>query len=172
MIINPENETFSDSDSVTLMCMALGGPGNTFQWAFNGEEIENETSSNLTLTNVTETDGGAYTCTVTNPAGSGSDTTHVFISPRITMNPASVNADNGTTEVSFTCNATGFPKPEIEWMKENSFLPSSASGQDTSTLTIGPVLFGDEGLYYCVAMSNQLSAESERATLYSELIPF
>ena len=172
MTIEPKDETFNDSETVTLMCMAEGGPGNTFQWAFNGEEIENETSSNLILTDVTEDSGGAYTCTVTNPAGNGSDITYVFISPMITMNPASVNADNGTTEVSFTCNATGFPKPEIEWMKEDSFLPSSASGQDTTTLTIGPVLFGDEGLYYCVAMSNQLSAESERATLYSELIPF
>ena len=168
MTIEPRNETFNDSDTVTLMCMASGGPGNTFQWTFNGEEIQNETSSNLTRTNVTESDGGAYTCTVTNPAGSGSYTTHVFISPRITMNPTSVNASLGS-EISFTCNATGFPEPEIQWMKENGSLPSSASGRNTTTLTIGPVSFGDEGLYYCVATSNQLSAESERATLYGEL---
>ena len=87
------------------------------------------------------------------------------------MNPTSVNASNGTSEISFTCSATGFPEPEIQWMKEDDSLPLSASGQNTDTFTIGPVLFGDEGLYYCVATSNQLSAESERATLYSELIP-
>ena len=167
-MIEPKNESFNGLDTVTLMCMALGGPGNTFQWAFNGEEIENETSSNLTRTNVTEEDDGAYTCTVTNPAGNGFYTTHVFIVPSIS--PTSVNADNGITEVSFTCSAIGFVEPEIQWMKEDGSLPSSASGQNTTTLTIGPVLFGNEGLYYCVAMSNQLSAESERATLYSELI--
>ena len=170
MTIEPKDETFNDSDTVSLICITFGGPGNTFQLAFNGEEIESQTSSTLTLTDVTEKDGGAYTCTVTNPAGNGSYTTYVFISPMITMNPTSVNADNGTTEISFTCSATGFPEPEIEWMKEDGSLPSSASGQNTTILTIGPVLFGNKGLYYCVAMSNQLSAESERATLYSELI--
>ena len=87
MTIEPKNETFNDSDTVSLMCITFGGPGNTFQWAFNGEEIESKTSSTFTLTDVTEDSGGAYTCTVTNPAGNGSYTTYVFISPMITMNP-------------------------------------------------------------------------------------
>ena len=165
-MIVPQNPIINGLDNVTLMCMALGGPGNTFQWTFNGEEID-ETSSNLTLTNVTETDGGAYTCTVTNPAGNGSDSTEVFIVPMI--NPTSVKATIGAT-VSFTCSILGFPEAEIQWMRENDSLPSSATGQNTTTLTIFPVAFGDGGSYYCRVNSTQTSAESERATLYSESI--
>ena len=150
--------------------MTLGGPGNSFQWSFNGDDIENETSSKLTLMSVTAEDGGTYTCNVTNSAGSGTYSTSVFISPRITLDPTSVNASNGTAEISFTCNVTGFPQPEIEWMREDDSLPTSASGKATTTLTIAPVLFGDEGLYYCVATSNQLTKESTRATLSSKSI--
>ena len=179
-MIYPENETFDDLTNVTLICVTFGGPGNTFQWSFNGDDIEDETSSELTLMSVTAEDGGTYTCNVTNSAGSDTYSTSVFISPRITLDPTSVNASNGTTEISFTCNATGFPQPEIEWMREDDSLPTSASGENTTTLTIAgentttltiaPVLFGDEGLYYCVATSNQLTVESTRATLSSKSI--
>ena len=166
VMIVPKTLIFNGLDTVTLMCIALGGPGNTFQWAFNGEEID-ETSSNLTLTNVTETDGGVYTCTVTNPASNGSDSTEVFIIPMI--NPTSVKATIGTA-VSFTCSVLGFPEPEIQWMRENDSIPSSASGQNTTTLTIFPVRYEDGGSYYCRVTSTQISAESEQATLYSESI--
>ena len=166
--IIPENATFNDSDPVTLMCITLGGPGNTFQWSFNGEDVENETSSDLTLTNVSAEDGGMYTCNVTNSAGSDTFSTYVFISPMITSNPISMNASNGTALISFSCDAAGFPEPQIEWRREGGSLPTLATGENTTTLTIAPVLFGDEGLYYCVATSNALSVESERATLSSE----
>ena len=115
--INPYNATFNDLDTVLLMCVTLGGPENTFQWSFNGGDLVNETSSNLTLIQVTAGNGGTYTCTVTNSAGSGSYSTYVFISPMITLNPISSSVSNGTEEVSFTCNATGFPEPDIEWFR-------------------------------------------------------
>ena len=154
-----------------LSCTTVGGPGNTFQWSFNGAEIGNETSSNLTLINVTADNGGAYTCTVTNPAGSDSYTTYVFISPMITMDPVDVEVSNGTMDVTFSCDATGFPAPTFEWLRQyGGTLPESSSGGDTSVLTIGLAVFGDEGLYYCVASSNNLTVESERATLSGMLL--
>ena len=168
--IYPDNATFNDLDTVLLICMTVGGPGNTFQWSFNGDDLENEISSTLTLMQVTAENGGTYTCTVTNSAGSGSYSTYVFISPMITLNPISNNVSNGAGEVSFICNATGFPEPDIEWFMVNGPLPDTASGENTNTLTIAPVMFGDEGQYICVATSNELTVESEPATLTSEPI--
>ena len=150
--------------------MTLGGPENTFQWSLNGGDLVNETLSNLTLMQVTAGNGGRYTCTVTNSAGSGSYSTYVFISPMITLNPNSSSVSNGTEEVSFTCSATGFPEPDIEWFTENGPLPDTASGENTNTLTIAPVLFGDEGQYFCEATSNELTVQSESATLTSESV--
>ena len=162
--ITPDNTTLDDSDSVTLNCTTEGGPANTFQWSFDGEELENETLSNLTLSSVIAEDGGAYTCSVTNPAGSGSFTAYVFISPMITLNPVNMSVVNGTDEVTFTCNATGFPEPSFEWFREGS----SALLSNTISLTIAPVTFGDEGFYFCEATSNDLMVESQRATLSSK----
>ena len=158
--------TLENFEIATLTCITKGGPANTFKWIFNGVELENEISSNLTLFNVTATDGGAYTCEVTNAAGTDAYTTYVFISPMITLHPNSILAQNGTSEVSLTCNATGFPEPSFEWMKEDGF-PCTLS--NTTILTIAPVRFGNEGLYYCVATSNGQQVESERATLSSKI---
>ena len=165
-MITPDDATFNDSDTVILECMTLGGPGNTFQWSFNGAVIENETSAsaNLTLPNVTAENGGSYTCNVTNAAGSDTNSTYVFIRPMITLRPTSTNVVVGEN-VTFSCDATGFPEPSIRWLKEDSLLPSSAVGENTKTLTIDPVSFGDEGFYYCEATSNDLVVESDRATL-------
>ena len=164
-MIVPENMTFNDSENVTLTCIMKGGPDNTFQWNFNGEELDSETSSDLTLLNVTAENGGAYTCNVTNVAGSDTYTTYVFISPMITMNPVNVTTTMGTDEVSFNCSATAFPEPSFVWRKEGDTVTEYSN---TSTLTIGPVMFGDEGQYYCVAMSNDLMVESEQATLFGK----
>ena len=157
--------TFDDEEIVMLECTTEGGPVNFFQWSIDGAKLMSETSSILILSNVTAEDGGAYTGNITNAAGSDTDTTYVFISPMITMNPNSVSVENGTSEVTFICNATGFPEPFFEWMREDGFLPMA---YNTTSLTIAPVTFGDEGLYYCVAISNDLQVESERATLFSK----
>ena len=163
--ITPDNMTFNDTDFVELSCITLGGPANSFQWSFNGEELENEITMILTLPNVTAKDGGAYTCNVTNSAGYETYTTYVFISPLITLNPVHFNATNETNEVNFTCDATGFPEPSFEWIKEGD--PDFALSS-SSTLTIAPVMFGDEGFYFCRATSNDLVVESARATLSSK----
>ena len=156
--------TFNDADTVILNCTTEGGPGNSFQWSFNGVEQMSETSNILMLSNVTAENGGAYTCRVTNGAGYDNFTTYVFISPMITLNPVSVSVQNGTGEVTFTCNATGFPTPSFEWLREGDLYVFS----NTTSLTIAPVEFGDQGFYYCVATSNDLQVESERATLSSK----
>ena len=167
----PNNATFNHSDTVTLRCLTGGGPGNTFQWSFNGNTLENETSENLTLTNVTAMDdGGMYTCTVNNTAGSDSYSTYLFISPMITASPTDLKVTNNTPMVSFSCDATAFPAPQFEWFREGGSLPDTAVGANTRTLTISLVAFGDEGVYYCRATSNDLTVNSDRATLFSELI--
>ena len=156
--ITPDNATFIENDTVILQCITYGGPGNTFEWIFN------ENTSNLTLSGVMTEDGGSYTCNVTNAAGSDTYTTYVFIRPMITLNPTSVNVSVGDN-VSFTCDATGFPTPSILWMKEDGDLPVNATGENTTNLNIAQVEFGDEGFYYCVATSNVLMVNSSRATL-------
>ena len=171
--IFPENETFNSTDNVILNCATGGGPVNVFQWSLNGNPLENEMAELLNRTSVTATeDGGIYSCFVSNRAGNDSYSTSLFISPMVTSHPSDVNATNGTVSVSFSCNASAFPEPQYMWIREGLPLPVTVSGGNTASPTISPVLFGDEGVYYCTAQSNLLTAESERAILYSKFFLF
>ena len=158
-------------DTVVLTCFAEGGPGNTIQWSFNGNTLENETLQSLQLVNVTAmSNGGTYTCVVSNSAGNGSFSTNLYIRPIITLNPTNQIASINTEEVSFSCAATAFPPPLFQWMKEDGFLPNTAVGINSTTLTISPIEFGYEGIYYCIATSNNITIESNRATLSSTFL--
>ena len=71
--VSPNSALVNQTDNVTFTCGSLGGPGNTFEWSFNGQTISGATDSSLTISNVTASDEGTYACEVTNSAGSGSD---------------------------------------------------------------------------------------------------
>ena len=65
----------SQRDSMeTLLCSALGGPANTFSWRdSSGTLIGSMEEVSVSVSDAT--DGGNYTCTVTNAAGNGIATT-------------------------------------------------------------------------------------------------
>ena len=59
--------SFGSSENLT--CSAQGGPNNTFELTNNqGQVVSN--SALLQLQSITGSDGGVYTCTATNAAGS------------------------------------------------------------------------------------------------------
>ena len=63
--------SFGSSENLT--CFAQGGPNNAFEWTNNqGQVVSN--SALLQLQSITGSDGGVYTCTASNAAGSGSAT--------------------------------------------------------------------------------------------------
>ena len=178
--IVPENATFNDSDTVTLMCITLGGPGNTFQWSFNGEDVENVTSSVLTLTNVSAEDGGMYTCNITNSAGSDTYNTYVFISPMIVSVAQVITLPlmvTRTEELQLTCTAEGFPLPSITWTHNGTDIDAAVSSniaitedtsmgiELTSTLTVTNTSISDSGDYTCRADSSEFPAVTSDTVL-------
>ena len=76
--------------SLTLSCTSRGSPPDTFTWRKdNGPVLQSTTTTvtynansavfraNYSIDNVTTSDSGTYTCTVTNPIGSDSTTVTV-----------------------------------------------------------------------------------------------
>ena len=83
--------TVEVGNSLTLSCTSRGSPPDTFTWMKDGTVIDTQPNvvtlahdsttanfqTNYTISNVTTSDSGTYTCTVTNPIGSDSKTVSV-----------------------------------------------------------------------------------------------
>ena len=170
--VSPHNAVFNNGDSVNLTCLAEGGPGNTFQWTFNGTAIDTHNDYLVLLINATE-NGGYYTCTATNAAGSASDSTAVYVYPTITVQPTDTFVTPSTSGV-LMCEASAFPYPDYAWEHVEHLYTPFASGWNTSMLpfNIADYIVGSEGDYYCKATSNGMTVESERATVFGKSLLF
>ena len=86
--------TVNAGSSLTLNCTSSGSPPDTFTWIKDGNQIILQSTSITTvdytstsavfraaysIDNVTTSDSGTYTCTVTNPIGSNSTTITVVV---------------------------------------------------------------------------------------------
>lgn len=131
-------------DNVTLICIAMGGPGNTFRWEVNGTTVVNDKTLMFVATDATY--GGSYTCTVYNAAGNDSASTTLYVAPYIDIPlEKDISVTNGSN-LSINCGATGFPTPTVKWLNMLDLTVSN-----TLLLEFGSVMFGDEGLYHCIA---------------------
>ena len=67
---------YPQGEQLVLNCLSEDGLELEYRWTFSGSQISiNQT---LTINNVTASNGGDYTCTVTNDAGYDNDTITVY----------------------------------------------------------------------------------------------
>lgn len=138
---------FEQGTNATLTCNNQGGPNNTIIWEVDGGHLPIANSHQISvLVNVSS--GGNYTCTVSNAAGSETDSTMLYVYPVITQNPDQfVDAINGST-IDFSCDAESFPEPMYQWVRPDGLVVRNEVIR-TNVLGFDPVLFGDEGTYIC-----------------------
>ena len=72
------DNTYSQGQQLQLTCSSEGRPQMEYTWIFSDDIIPNESTGTLTIDNVTTTDGGDYTCNVTNDAGADYNTITVY----------------------------------------------------------------------------------------------
>ena len=89
----------------------------------------------------------------------------VNLPPVITKNPAATSLFlmSNFTNVSFSCEADG--ASSYYWERQHDSVPPTASGVNTSTLTITNLQPKDTGYYRCVATNGGGSTESKYAKL-------
>ena len=140
----------SVNDDVTLTCNSSGGPNNIYEWMKDGTVLDDEAEITLTLNDVNASSGGNYTCTVSNAAGRDSGNVTLYVAPYIvTPLEEQVLATNGSS-VNVTCEADGFPYPNVIWDQTDLNMIRIVQSI-TSVLEVDPVIFGNEGVYRCVA---------------------
>ena len=160
--VMPDSQIYQRGVDVTLTCSVLGGPLISYQWLFNDRDTDGENSSTLTLTSVYASDGGEYTCVVSNTAGNDSASSKVYIFPYFTIAPEDAEISNGDN-ATLTCEAEAFPDPSYEWTKIDGIIRESVTGIDSTSLSFEPVLFGDEGSYNC-------NVTSESGIIWSDAV--
>ena len=159
--------TASRGDNITFTCSAVGSiPLNT-TWrlpdggiVYTGQDMS--FSSSLTVRDITADDGGDYTCIVRSGAVEMGATATLSVRLYISGEQIGLNTTNGSME-SITCMIEGFPV-RYEWEKVEiatvsgsgssiGIMKSYTSVSMERVLEFNPVIFGDEGVYQCVAHS-------------------
>lgn len=162
------NRSYEIGEVATLELMEVGD--STYQWQFNGGDLPGEVSRMLIISDVTLADGGQYSCTVSNVAGNDTASTFLYISPYFTRQPTDRNAQNNEAGVTLQCIGQAFPSPQYQWRRVDGKPIREVIVSSNSTLLFDPVLFGDEGGYYCELSSLQTTISSQNVTLTSKLM--
>ena len=67
---------YPQGDQLKLNCLSEGGPELEYSWILSGSLITN--TPTITINNVNDSNGGDYTCNVTNVAGYESDNITIY----------------------------------------------------------------------------------------------
>ena len=164
------NQSFSVGNSTVLECSSEGGPNNTYQWQMNNSNLTGATLPVLVLSNIEASTGGMYTCIVSNAAGSDNTSTSLYVFPYFVTQPTDIEVTNGTS-ITLLCDAMAFPNPDYQWERAGGETFRGNIETSTQTLVISPVMFGDEGNYYCTASSLNVTIRSENTTVTGNAYP-
>ncbi|XP_068599564.1 hemicentin-1 [Brachionichthys hirsutus] len=173
----PENVSVVVKNPVALSCEASGVPLPTITWLKDGGPIKASSSvrvlsggRSLRLMHAAVKDAGRYTCIVSNSAGEERKNfdLDILVPPRIegegTVLDAKVKEKHNIT---FTCEASGNPVPEIKWLKDGRLLVPESRHRVLSHgrfLQIYGAQVADTGRYSCLA-SNSAGDHSRHVNL-------
>ena len=124
-----------------------------YHWFKDGLILKNETKPMLRVTPISGSDGGTYTCVVTNAAGNGSASATLYITPTIVIQPTNISVVVGTTG-NLTCVAEAFPPPLYMWDHLDGSIAPSIAGRNGNVLIFNTVSLADMGKYVCIVTSN------------------
>ena len=140
--------------------ITMSTPGISFARVNNNDAFEITLS--ITVFRVVHAQGGDYSCTANNLAGSITATTLLIVRPEVV--PQQVLARNGDN-ISLTCLTQSIPEPSFIWEnidRNDGNSLSIGSGENTETdssLTFEPIQYENAGIYRCVIFFMAASLE-------------
>ena len=164
----PQDRIVANNGNASFSVSVCGTPPFTYQWLFNGGNIEGATSSTLNLFNITFANAGEYSVVVSNPAGSLTSIPAalvVQVPPVIVANPQPVTAIRDQS-ATFNVTVGGTPPFSYQWRFNGANLPDQTNG----VLVIFPVRTSDAGNYSVVVNNSAGGVQSASAAL-TVLIP-
>lgn len=159
--------------NVSIICLVSGTPKPTISWTMpstsdSSRYIYNSDKSRLTIPAVARSDFGEYVCTGSNKIGEDNAAFILDVSerPSVILSQKEMVVKLGEF-VSVSCNATGHPAPNIEWVDHDDKI---VEGSD-SDLIIENVKTTDGGMYYCKANNRAGDNKEEFRLITSPAVP-
>ncbi len=165
-LTQPEDQTVALGSNATFSAtttFSSAVPPVTYQWTFNGDNIEGATESNLELTAVAAENEGSYTLLAslgTTNITSESAILTVAAAPIIDTQPQGQSIDLGSS-ATFSVSATGAAPLRYQWVRNGNPIP----GATTSTLVLTTVKSTDAGNYGVVVANSIGAVRSDKANL-------
>ncbi|XP_032434339.1 hemicentin-1 [Xiphophorus hellerii] len=151
--------------SVVLRCDAHGVPEPEVTWYKNGRQLAEGNGlkingHQLEVIGVQTTDGGIYTCKVSNVAGQVDRTFRLTVHvPPVLDGPQRESVSYTLdSHVALLCEATGVPVPSITWLKDGTPIESSLQWQWSirgNRLELGPLTLSHAGTYTCLVKNSE-----------------
>jgi len=145
----PQSVTVNAKASATFTVTAAGTAPLEYQWEFDGTNILGATSSSLTISNVVQTNLGAYSVVVSNAVGSVTNSSATLsMYPFIAAPFTGLDTFWGFTN-TLSVAAWGTGPLTYQWL-DNGVAIANATNQ---TLTLSDIQFTNAGLYSVVVSS-------------------
>ncbi len=165
----PESVTNFAGTDATFNVTASGTQPLGYQWQWNGTNLDGQTQTSLTVSNVQSANAGSYAVVVTNIVGITTSTVAtltVWTPPKITSQPQSLTNLSGT-DASFSVGVTGTYPLSYQW----SFNGTNLLSATNSTLTLPAVQTNNAGSYSVIVTNFDGAATSTVATLTVWVLP-
>ncbi|KAM9461508.1 neogenin 1a isoform 3-T3 [Clarias gariepinus] len=148
-------------ESVLLPCVVSGFPAAYVRWMRDDRVLDDSNSrfellggGSLQIFNLTEEDGGIYSCLADNANDSIEARAELTIQvpPQFIKRPSNTYAHEAT-DIVFECEATGSPSPTIKWVKNGDAVVPSDYFRilKEQNLQVQGLVKTDEGFYQCLA---------------------
>jgi hypothetical protein len=168
IVVQPQSQTVTASQSVTFSVTATGTAPLSYQWSQNGTAISGATSSSYTIPNVQAANAGTYTVTIANGTlpnatsnGAVLTVNPAPVAPSIVMQPQSQTVTAGQS-ATFSVTASGTAPLSYQWSKNGTAIPGATS----SSYTIPNAQAANAGTYTVTIANGTLpNATSSGAVL-------
>ncbi|XP_050537388.1 cell adhesion molecule Dscam2 isoform X2 [Daktulosphaira vitifoliae] len=181
-------QTLQPGPTVSLKCSASGNPTPSMTWFLDGFKLPDhpryvigqyvtlhgDIVSHLNITQVSVEDGGEYTCSSTNRAGSTSHSARLNIyGDPFVRSMSKITAVAGEN-LKIKCPVAGYPINEIRWEKDGKELPEDLRQKTDLTLGVLTILSVQKGIdagsYTCIA-NNKQGHSAKRTTTVDVIVP-
>ncbi|KAJ8316396.1 hypothetical protein KUTeg_006410 [Tegillarca granosa] len=164
--ITPTSLSVNNGDPIQLTCSGDGTPTQEYRW-YKGSSLLNDFDSVYYVPSASASDGGSYTCNVSNQAGYNTDTMTVTV-----ISTASQTYSKGEGEsVTLDCSVSGLTSYAIKWYKDGQEITTRGTkyfngDSRQPSLTINPLLSSDSGIYVCSVSGAGVSKNSSSINVF------